>query len=72
MCNSELNQPPGSEWHLIDSAPKDRDVRLWNSLTGEYRSKYDERPGCHWPLYNWCGRQGIWYPSPTHWAELKT
>ena len=58
-----------NEWNPMDTAPKDREILVWNSITGIYRTKYDVDIGRRWPLYFW-GRQGEWFPEPTQWAEL--
>ena len=45
----------------------------WNGVTGPYRTQYDRdtiHEGKRWPLYNWSGIGGVWYPQPTLWAEL--
>ena len=57
----------------INTAPLDRDVVVFNKATGPYRSRATQirqSPQLQWPLRNWNGMDGIWYPIPSHWAPL--
>ena len=56
-----------TKWYPIASVPPDRDVVVWNSVTGEYRSRYTDG---EFPLMFWSGQKGEWFPMPTHWREL--
>ncbi|MBQ1766119.1 MAG: hypothetical protein IIZ92_24930 [Aquincola sp.] len=51
----------------IDTAPKDREILVFNTMTGWYRSRWTDG---EWPMRGWDGKQGTWYPRPTHWKEL--
>ena len=55
------------EWQTIETAPRDRAVWVYNSVTGPYQSRYDNGM---WPMFNWRGTPGVWYPLPTHWMTL--
>lgn len=58
---------PEIEWQPIESAPKGKDILVFNSVTGPYVSCCDEH---EWPLGFWGGRFGQWFPRPTHWSLL--
>lgn len=59
------------KWKPMSKAPKDRDVLIWNPVTGAYRSRFTENAeeGCEWPMHFW-ERPGLWYPAAMKWAEL--
>lgn len=54
-------------WRPIDTAPLDRDIEVWNAMTGPYVTRH--RDG-EWPLGLLNGHCGCWYPRPTHWRPL--
>lgn len=54
----------------MESAPKDKIILLFNPYCGWFASKHDsDLKGSGWPLYNLRGNEGVWYPSPTAWAD---
>jgi hypothetical protein len=56
----------------IETAPRDREILVYNEFYGWYRTRRIDSPrGVLWPLYGCLGRQGgVWYPVPSFWMEL--
>ena len=61
------------DWQPIETAPKDgTEILVWNEVSGPYRTAYQDRINEYegrWPM-GFCGRIGVWFPSPTHWMPL--
>ena len=56
-----------SEWHKINSAPRDGSrILVYNPAVGVYSSNFEEG---EFPLRYW-DYEGIWFPKPTHWMPL--
>lgn len=67
----------------IETAPKDREILVYNPFEGWYRTRYEvdgEKDRSCWPLYRNLhhsslpdqrvhGEASVWYPWPTHWRE---
>lgn len=51
----------------IATAPETGRFRVYNPVTGWYVT---EREGDEFPLRNWGGQEGVWFPRPTHWMPL--
>lgn len=84
-CPQVINLMGVNTWivHPIETAPKDREILVYNPMEGWYRTRYevdgaDDR-SC-WPLYRNLhhsslpdqrahGEASVWYPWPTHWRE---
>lgn len=62
----ESVRPVFGEWLPIESAPKDRDILVYNEMVGSYRSRYTNGV---YPCTFWVC-DGIWYPKPSLWMEL--
>lgn len=58
-------------YETMENAPHDRFIVVFNSVVGEYVTKYNEEPNKQWPCTFW-GRPGIWFPSPSGWMEITT
>jgi hypothetical protein len=65
-------------WMPIETAPKDRNILVFNPMTGIYTSKFIDG---NWPYFGWNELTGfkidkddpaasVHYPHPTHWQEL--
>jgi hypothetical protein len=55
-------------WSSMETAPKDGSyVLVYNPVTGPYSARYTDG---EWPLHNWDGMEGIWYPVPYCWRPL--
>ncbi len=52
--------------HPMISAPLDKPIYCYNLVTGFYCTKHDEK---EFPLYNWDGNPGCWYPKPLGWLS---
>lgn len=54
------------------TAPRDgSEVIVFNPITGEYLSKAMVVNGVEeWPMHNWDGWEGIWYPAPYGWRSV--
>lgn len=53
-------------WQDIATAPRDREILVWNAVTGSYRTQWTNG---QWPMGFW-GWLGEWYPQPVLWANL--
>lgn len=59
-------------WQPIETAPRNEDVMVWNTMAGAYRSRATILAGedeTQWPMCFW-GEAGRWWPKPSHWAPL--
>jgi hypothetical protein len=54
----------------IATAPQDREIQVYNVMTGWYKTTFQNEQGRNWPMRGWGDWDGTWYPVPTHWAEL--
>lgn len=64
---------PTTNWRAIETAPRDRRILLWNGVTGVYSAEWMPLPESAdgvWPLLQWGGKTGRWFPEPTHWMPL--
>jgi len=53
----------------IETAPQDREIQVYNVMTGWYKTTFQNEQGRNWPMRGWDDWNGTWYPVPTHWAE---
>lgn len=63
MTNAELL---GQGWLPIETAPDSGRFEVFNAVTGSYVT---EREGDEFPLRNWGGLEGNWFPQPTYWRR---
>lgn len=54
-------------------APRDgSEIVVFNPVTGEYVSRATNVNGSEeWPLFNWGGHEGVWYPAPHGWRPIE-
>ena len=58
-------------WQPIETAPKDRDILVFNPVAGVYRTQAVANNKTYlWPFRFWDGKEGDWFPEPTQWCEL--
>jgi hypothetical protein len=50
----------------IESAPRDREIQVYNTMTCWYKSKFEND---QWPMRGWGNMEGTWYPGPICWRE---
>lgn len=72
-CNDEIEElltktPDG--WKPIADAPRDEEILAFNTVTGWYKTKYQNVEDAEWPCREWNGKTGIWYPQPTHFMRM--
>ena len=53
----------------IATAPHDREIQVYNVMTGWYKTTFQNEKGRNWPMHRWGDMDGPWYPVPTYWAE---
>ena len=64
---SHPEPPPG--WLHMRTAPETGRYWVINRITGPYIT--EPRDG-EWPLYDWGGIEGVWYPTPYGWRRLES
>lgn len=58
------------DWQSMETAPKDGTrVLLYNRMPGIWISSFRESEQ-GWPMYEWGGMTGTWWPTPTAWMPL--
>ena len=51
--------------------PKDRIIEMWNPMSGWNATKWDSDMQA-FPLYNWDGLSGVWFPVARKWREYNS
>lgn len=64
MAEAQMTSP---EARSIDTAPMSGDFLAFNAMIGWYRTR---RTGDEFPLHGWDGKEGVWFPRPSHWMPL--
>lgn len=56
----------------MQDAPRDCDVLIYNPVTDWYQTRFEDGGhGKQWPLRNWNGMPGVWYPAPYGWVPVQ-